>query len=150
MSITIDQLKATDLGYLSGADLLQWCPAQLLIKQYQENNDSLQTAADFAYSELQTHISNRYDIKAELLKTGAARNVTCVQITAILAIANVLGNVANVSEYQMQVIKDNKKRLLDIRNAQSHLSLPAPPVAASGNTVNTIPELISTSFLTQG
>ena len=87
MSLTVAELKALNLGYLSGADLLQFCVAPLLIKCYEADNDSLQNGCSTAYVQLDGNLSSRYDVESELaLTTG--RNLLCVKITAIIAIQN--------------------------------------------------------------
>jgi hypothetical protein len=66
MSITKDQLAQLNFGYLNGQDLLQFCPAQLLISQYEKFPDLLQSGCDMAYEEVKGELSVRYDINKEL------------------------------------------------------------------------------------
>jgi hypothetical protein len=161
MALTVDTLKTQDLGYLSGADLLQWCPAQILIKQYEVDNNSLVSGANYAYAEITSALINRYDIATELNKSNADgdRVIFCVKLTAILAIRNALGNMANVSEYMMEIFKGAKKDLMDIRNGQLNLPLALPPQQTftdpdSGQTFPVKTEatarLIRSSFSTLG
>lgn len=154
MPLTVAELKLLDFGYLKGADLLQWCPAQLLIKQYEVDNASLQQAANFAYSEFTSATINRYDIAAELAKTAGNRAVFCVKLIAILAVRNAMGNMQNISEYMMDIFKGAKKDMMDIRNAQLNLPLAPPPTTTdtAGNVVVTesIAELVPSSFSTLG
>lgn len=70
MTLTTDQLKVLSFGYLTGNDLLQWCNAQLLIKQYEVDNNSLQRGYNQAIFEIISQISTRYDLTAELTKIG--------------------------------------------------------------------------------
>jgi hypothetical protein len=159
MALTISELKGQNLGYLSGADLLQWCPPQLLIKQFENDPNSLQAGASFAYSEVTASLVNRYDIAAELAKSFSdARVVLCVKISAILAVRNILGNMQNVSEYMMDIFKSAKKDLMDMRNGQLNLPLPIPPQQSTtdsfGNTIpvitESVSELVCSSFSTLG
>lgn len=92
MSLTIDQLKSLSFGYLSGADLLQFAAAPLLIKQYEVDNNSLQRGCDLAYSFMIGQLSTRYDISQELNKKAvinamaraivAAGVITSLEVTA--------------------------------------------------------------------
>jgi len=160
MALTVDQLKAQDLGYLSGADLLQWCPSQLLIKQYEIDNNSLVSGARFAYAEVTSALVNRYNIAAELAKQNddPSRALLCVKLTAVLTIRNVLGNMQNVSEFMMDIFKGAKKDLMDIRNGQLNIPLQIPATVAgvddNGNpitiTTQAVSELVASSFSTLG
>jgi hypothetical protein len=160
MALTVDQLKQQDLGYLSGADILQWCPAQLLIKQYEVDNNALESGANFAYAEVISALVNRYNIAAELSKSNSDsdRVVFCVKLTAILAIRNILGNMQNVSEFMMDIFKGAKKDLMDIRNGQLNLPLQIPVVSTITDCfgkqipaiTESVSELVRSSFRTLG
>lgn len=161
MALTIAQLKALNLYYLTGADLLQFCPGQLLIKQYEVDNNSLIAGANFAYAEMISNCINRYDIKTELSLVGAdtpdLRSVFTVKLTALLAIAAILGNAQAISEYLGEQIKYAKKDLLAIRNGQLNLPL-APPPSLGNDPVTGCPlpypgsegELVCSNFSTLG
>jgi hypothetical protein len=66
MIITRDQLASLNFGYLNGIDLLQFCPEELLIKQYAINPALLQTGCNQAYSDLKSRLCNLYDINKVL------------------------------------------------------------------------------------
>jgi hypothetical protein len=66
MIITRDQLALMNFGYLSGSDLLQWCPSDLLIKQYAVDPDLLQRGCNQAYADLKSRLCNRYDLNSVL------------------------------------------------------------------------------------
>jgi len=66
MIVTRDQLAVMNFGYLSGLDLLQWCPEQLLIKQYALNPSFLQNGCNQAYADLKSRLCNRYDLNSVL------------------------------------------------------------------------------------
>lgn len=82
MSLTTDQLKSLSFGYLSGEDLLQWCATQLLIKQYEVDNNSLQKGCDQAISEIIASFSTKYNLTTELQKKG---NITPAAIAIVTA-----------------------------------------------------------------
>ena len=94
---TYSEIKALSFGYLSGADLLKFCPSQILIKQYQTDTDFISDCVDMAYSEITSNLINRYDIEAELdLTTG--RNLMVVKLTAICAVRNLTGEMSGIPE----------------------------------------------------
>jgi hypothetical protein len=153
MAITIDQLKALAFGYLTGEDLLQWCPGQLLIKQNEVDSNSLQNGCNQAYAFVISQLVNRYDINTEITtKTGAERSTLCAQLTAIIAVSNCLGNAQGISEKMHNDIKWANKQLLELRNGQGNLPLPAPPCLGTDSNGFPLPypasdnQLICSSF----
>ena len=124
MAISVIELKALAFGYLTGADLKQFCAAPLLIKIYEVDNDSLQAGCNIAYSELTSNLANRYNIANELSLTSG-RNLLCVKLASILAVHNILGD-AYSSETTVENYKDAKKDLIAIRNGQLSLNLKLP------------------------
>lgn len=66
MIITRDQLSSLNFGYLNGLDLLQYCPEELLVKQYTIIPSILQTGCNQAYSYVKAKLCNRYDINSVL------------------------------------------------------------------------------------
>ena len=66
MAITKDQLAQLNFGYLTGQDLLQFCPTQLLTSQYEKFPELLQTGCNQAYDEVKGELCNRYDVNKEL------------------------------------------------------------------------------------
>lgn len=149
--MTTDELKALALGYLTGADLIRWCAPQLLINQYNVDNDSLQNGCDQAVSEIISRLKTKYDLTAELQKRTTERDNLVVRIVAILSIRNILGNMQNISETILANFKWADKMILDIRNGQANLPLPAPP--KNNNNCNTLQsnyELVGDSFKTLG
>lgn len=88
MSLTNSELKALSFGYLTGDDLMAWSAAQLLIKQYEVNPDSLQNGCNKAYSYAIGKLSTRYNLTDELNIIGfilatAQANLTTGVITSI-------------------------------------------------------------------
>lgn len=82
MSLTVDQLKNISFGYLTGADLIRYCPAQLLIKQYEVDPDSLENGCDTAYAEIIGKLETRFDLTAELAKIGFINAAAAATINA--------------------------------------------------------------------
>lgn len=66
MAITAAQLEAMNFGYLSGADLAQWCNTQLLISTYNVRPNLFTKAVKQAISEIKSKLLNLYDLANEL------------------------------------------------------------------------------------
>jgi hypothetical protein len=150
MSLTIAELKALPFGYLTGADIKQFCAPNLLIAEYEKDSTSLQSGCNMAYEEIRSSLSNRYSVDAELaLTTG--RNQLCVKITAIMAIRNILGGAQNISDKMVLDFTWADKQLVAIRNGQIALSLTIPEDSEGNTAVNySNAELIKSNFQTLG
>jgi hypothetical protein len=85
MAITKDQLAQLNFGYLTGQDLVQFCPTQLLTSIYEKYPDLLQTGVDMACDELRGALCNRYDIDAELYNANQSFKYQTGQITISIA-----------------------------------------------------------------
>ena len=66
MIVSRDQIAALNFGYLSGSDLLQFCPDQMLIKAYADDPNKLQTGCNQAYGYVKAKLINRYDLNQVL------------------------------------------------------------------------------------
>lgn len=142
---TYDELKALDFGYLTGADLLRFCPYQVLQKQLAIDDDSVQIGCDIAYSEMLSTLGARYDITTELAKT-TDRYSLAVKIAAILAVRNIVGNQSGLPQNMLDNFTWVDKTILNIRNGQESLAeLNISPAAHISKT-----ELIPGSFTTLG
>lgn len=102
-TLTPQQLAALNFGYLTGQDILQYCSTQSLIKQFEVNQDILQRGCDNAYSEMIGYCYTKYDVKREFNMISGPRQQLVVKLTAILAVRDILGNMAGIGE----VTKDN-------------------------------------------
>lgn len=97
-TLTNDQLAAMNFGYLSGADLQQYCSSQVLIKCYEVRQDCLQQGADNAQSEMIGLFYTKYDVLREFNMISGPRQNLVVKLTSILAVRDILGNMAGISE----------------------------------------------------
>lgn len=140
--LTIDEIKALDYGYLTGADLLRFCPFQVLQKQYAVDADSLDDGCKIAYSELKSSLSARYDISTELTKTADTRYPLTVKLAAIFAIRNIVGNQAGLPDNMVKNFDWADRTIMNIRNGQE--SLISLNIASTAKLSNT--SLISSSF----
>lgn len=143
---TYDELKALEFDYLTGSDLLRFCPYQVLQKQLAIDDDSVQIGCDIAYSEMLSTLGARYDIATELAKTGASRYSLAIKIAAILAVRNIVGNQSGLPQNMLDNFTWVDKTILNIRNGQESLAgLNISPDAHISKT-----ELIPGSFTTLG
>lgn len=149
MPLTVDELKLLDLGYLTGADLLQHCSPQLLISRYEVDNSVFSAATARAISYTIGLINTRYDLTSEFNKKGNSvsdlRSSTLVEIVSKLAVRRILGNLTNISEELRTSLNEGREDLTAIRNGQMNL-----PLKQAGNTAISTASLISSSFLTVG
>lgn len=144
--MTIDELKAMSLGYLTGADLLRFCPFQLLNSQYTVDNNSLQQGATMAYAEIMGKLRTRYDLTNEISTVrGDQRETNLVRIVSILAVRCVLSNVQNLSEDMVNHFRWADSAVRDIRNEQMNLILPVENVQTASTAY-----LVPNSFNTLG
>ena len=80
MPLTITQYSQLSLGYLSGEDLLNWGPPQLLIKQNTQDSNNPQNACNTAYNEIMAELGTRYDFTFEMAKAGPTQAVAIAVI----------------------------------------------------------------------
>lgn len=134
-ALTPAQFAVLDLGYLSGKDLMTYCPLQLLNRVNIVMPSQPQDGCNTAYQEIESSLVNRYNIKAELALHGNVdpdpRALLCVKIAAIIAVRNVVGSIQATSEYMEGLFKWADKTLLAIRNAQMNL-----PIAGVANVID--------------
>lgn len=102
-TLTPTQLAAMSFGYLTGQDLLQYVSTSVLIAQWEKNNNVLQNGCDNAYSEMIGYFYTKYDVQREFNMISGPRQQLVVKLTAILAVRDILGNMAGIGE----VTKDN-------------------------------------------
>ena len=142
--MTIDQLKVLSLGYLTGSDLLQFCPGQLLLTQYERDSASLQRGADFAYDEFTGALNSKYDTATELTKTTGRSNL-CIKLISILAIRNILAGITHDSEKLNDSFTWADKYIKEVNIGQKSIKVeqaPANKLSSSG--------LVDSSFNTIG
>lgn len=96
--LTNDQLAAMNFGYLTGQDLMQYASAQTIIKCYEVRQDCLQQGCDNAQSEMIGLFYTKYDVLREFNMISGPRQNLVVKLTAILAIRDILGNMAGIGE----------------------------------------------------
>lgn len=149
-TITPDQIKALDFGYLTGADLMAFCSWTLLANQWQINNDNLQSSCNFAYAEVTGKANRKYDIAAELAKTGEDRSQLCVKLTAIISIRNILASITNVSDHILNQYAWADKSMTELRNGQLNLPLALSPVPANDIPVYSGAGLVTQNFSNLG
>jgi hypothetical protein len=121
--ITRADFDALSFGYLTGYDLSQWCAFQFLQVEYAKNPTGLQISCNTAINEITKQLNGRYDMSKEYVKTGTARDLTCVKISAIKAIQNILGGNQYLNDTLKDLIAENNRFIKDIRNGQIYLDV---------------------------
>jgi hypothetical protein len=142
--ITQADFEALSYGYLTGKDLIQYCPFQALQRQYATSSDIITNGVNTAYAELISKLGATYDMDGEFANTGAERDLVSVKRTAIKAIENVLGGNAYQSEKMSDMIKENNAEIKKIQQQQT--SLKAVQKDAISPTVGSITNLTQDSF----
>ena len=66
MIVSREQIASLNFGYLSGTDLLQWCPDQLLTAAYAKDPNKIQLGCNQAYGYVKAKLCNRYDLNQVL------------------------------------------------------------------------------------
>lgn len=143
--MTTDDLKALPLGYLTGADLMQFCPANVLLSFYNQNNGALQSGCNQAYAEVASKLLTKYDCSTEIKSVqGDAREPNLVGITAVLALRRILGSAASLSDEMKSHFTWADACINDIRNGQMNLALPQPSSAQTASGAHLVGERFST------
>jgi hypothetical protein len=62
MATTRDQLAVINFGYISGFNLLQYCPEELLLQKYNQLQYLFQQGCNQAYSDLKSRLASLYDL----------------------------------------------------------------------------------------
>ena len=80
MAYTPAQIQALYFGYLIGANLMRWCPWQILSKQNEVDSTCLQDGCNTAYDEIISACINRYDIATEMAKNFPQQGMAKAEI----------------------------------------------------------------------
>lgn len=156
--MTIPQLQALALGYLTGGDLTDWVSANLLIKVENEKAGTLQKAANTAIGEVQSAARTKYDLSGELALRGDARDVLLVKLISILAVRNASGGLQNVGDILMAHFDWADAFIKAVRNGQANLMQPLPAKVTVDNpdgtttiyTPQSVGQMVESSFRTLG
>lgn len=158
--MTIPQLQALTLGYLTGLDLSRWVSPNLLIKQVDVDAQCLNNAVATAIAELESATRTRYDLTTELAITITAdRDVLVVKVLSLLAVRNAMGNFQNVSDWLVIQFDWVDKFVKALRAGQGNLKQPGVAPVTITDPVSGLPvtytpdsvaEVVDSSFLTLG
>lgn len=108
MAITVAQLEAMNFGYLSGADLTQWCNAQLLISAYNIRPALFTKALAQAISEIRSKLFNLYDLTDELsLSDSIIPLATPVIAGGVITGITIVSAGSNIIEVPTAAVVDN-------------------------------------------
>ncbi len=130
MAITKDQLAQLNFGYLTGQDLVQFCPTQLLTSIYEKYPSMLQTGVDMACDELRGALCNRYDIDSELYNANHILKNQNGKITISIAAGTYVSRIYFTWIDQMQLI------LQDAYNTALQHPIDSSPYVTIGTTLD--------------
>lgn len=131
-TLTPQQLTAMNFGYLQGSDLIRWCSVQVLTKQWEVNNNCLIDGCNNAYSEMMEYFATKYDVQREFNMISGPRQYTVVKMTSIMAIRDILGNMAGIGPVTQDNYKWLDDKILEIQ--QGLYTLPLYGVAITINS----------------
>lgn len=152
MAITVAQLEAMNFGYLSGADLTQWCNAQHLISAYNSRPSLFAKAVPQAISEIRSKLYNIYDLTEELSLTdilspivtpvitgGVITGATIVQPGSNIISAPTAAAVDNTGSGATltAVVSDSVVTAFDILDGGRHYRTAPAVVFVGGNPLRT-------------
>jgi hypothetical protein len=118
--LTLAQLQTLDLGYISGQNLIQFCPAPLLLQQTAVGID-FDLSLSMAKTDIISKLSNQYDFTAEYKKVfpvavgtppvmpADTREPLVLQLTILLTIRNVLASGAMNLDVKENIDRGDKK-----------------------------------------
>jgi hypothetical protein len=139
-------VKAYDYGYIKGADLLIYCPYQLLAQKAVQDTTILESAVLTAYSEVISNLVSRYDIEAEFLLEDTARYPLIVKLTALIAIRNIVAGTPGLPENMQSNFTWADNCLKSIRQGQISLTGLKQITSTQASTAS----LIDDNFITLG
>ena len=141
-ALTIDEIKAIDLGYLTGSDILKYCPFQFIQKQILVDDTSLTDAVFTSYTEIKSQLETKCDIDLELKKRTTDRNLLIVKVMAIEAVRNLTSNIPGIPDNILKNFDWYDKTMTNIRNG--NISLPYAIKASDTKISKT--EIVSNDF----
>jgi hypothetical protein len=145
-ALTIEEVKALDFEYLTGDDLLKYCPFPILQKQGSVDDTAIESAVETSYSEVTDLIGVNYDMALELAKTGEDRSKTIVKVLSLAAVRNLTANLPAIPDNLINQFSWLDKTILSIRNGQSSLT----KLSKKDDTVNSGAYIVDNEFSTLG
>lgn len=139
-TLTNAEFDALNLGYLMGSDLSMFSSYQIMIKQYETNQNKILQGCQIAYQEVTNMFLTKYDVPREINAISGTREAAFVKFVAITALKNILGNMAGEGSVTEANFKWHDMMLNDIRMGIDNFSLYAP----------SIPCVESSAFLVSG
>ena len=127
---TYATLTALNFGYLTGQDLVDYCPFQLLVNSELQNPGIMQRSCLRAGDEMNNQLVSKCDLKDEYVKTGSSRTPAVIKLTALTAIKNIVAVLPELPVNTKENLIYLKETILAIRNGQ--YSLPNVMIAQGG------------------
>jgi hypothetical protein len=130
MIITRDTLASLNFGYLNGIDLLQFCPEELLIKQYAINPALLQTGCNQAYSYLKGKLCNLYDLNKVLSNANQNLKNQTGNISVVIPANTYVSRISLIASSSL----DHMLRLTSMTSVNKSIAI--NPTVSVGTTLN--------------
>ena len=119
-----------NFGYLTGQDLVDYCPFQLLVNSELQNPGIMQRTCIRASDEMENQLITKCDLKDEYLKTGTGRSPAVVKLTALTAIKNIVAVLPELPVNTKENLLYLKETISAIRQGQ--YSLPNVMISQGG------------------
>lgn len=146
MAATYEDIKALDFGYLTGLDLVSYCPNEIVIKQYNTDSDMFVVWINAAISTMKSLLSTSIDLGDEFEKTQTDRDGYILKLTTVCAVENITN--------KLTALPDNMKALIDWKNKECDelrkKQRSTPQVKAAPDEIRQTSSLISSSFNSLG
>ena len=141
MAYQLADFAVLDFGYISGANLLQWCPLPLLNQQL-ANGIDFNLCLQTAQTEIISELSNQYDFTAEYLKKFPSgdplpkdiRERLVLEMTTILTIRTILGAGTSITENLRYHFDRTDKNIEKIKLRSKKLNMPVAVRTELANT----------------
>ena len=93
MILTRDQLASLNFGFISGMNLLQFCPDQLLIKAYADSQYTFQLGVNEAIADITSRLSSIYDMREVFSNSNQILKNQSGSISVSIAASTYVGQI---------------------------------------------------------
>lgn len=143
---TIEDVLALDFGYITGIDLVAYCPQEFLISKMNQNADLFPIWVSASIDEVSALLASSLNIAFEFDKAGEDRNGYIVKLVCLSCIQNITATVPALPDNLNNLLKWYMTECESIKRNQR--STPKVEVASTPNYQST--EQVKQSFSTIG
>ena len=135
-------IKTLDLGYLTGADLMQYLSESYLEAVYDKGSDNLMRAVHMAESIVQNYLASLYDLKGEYEKRGWDRNGVVLRLVIFAACWEIASGDEAIKKSLVDAYKDFRITIDELQSQKQSLL----DVTAVDSSIRSIPETTSNKW----